>query len=90
MFDVLKILLDRLQSQEREIGIETQRRISAEQKAERVSMSGSDVIQMVEAMASGRKIDAIKLYRQMTGYSLKESKDAIERVTNQFAAANAA
>jgi hypothetical protein len=30
------------------------------------------------ALANGRKIDAIKIYREATGAGLKESKDAIE------------
>lgn len=90
MYDVLKILLDRLQEQERELGKEQQRRVAAEAKSERLSYPGADVVALLEHMASGRKIDAVKLYRQMTGYGLKESKDAIERVTNQFAAQRAA
>lgn len=31
-----------------------------------------------DALASGRKIEAIKLYRQATGAGLKEAKEAIE------------
>ena len=31
------------------------------------------------SMQQGRKIDAIKAYRQLTGYGLKESKDAVEK-----------
>ena len=34
---------------------------------------------MLEAMQAGRKIDAIEAHKQLTGYGLKESKDAIEK-----------
>jgi ribosomal protein L7/L12 len=36
--------------------------------------------QYQEALARGRKIDAIKLYRALHGTDLKHSKDAVERV----------
>jgi len=36
---------------------------------------------MFAAMSDGRKIDALKAYRALTGATLKESKDAIESVT---------
>jgi len=32
-----------------------------------------------DAMAMGRKIDAIKAYRRLHGTDLKDSKDAVER-----------
>jgi hypothetical protein len=35
--------------------------------------------QMMEAMQQGRKIDAIKAHQALTGYGLKESKDAVEK-----------
>ena len=35
---------------------------------------------IVEAVQSGRKIEAIKLYREATAVSLKEAKDFIEEV----------
>jgi ribosomal protein L7/L12 len=34
--------------------------------------------QIIELMQSGRKIQAIKLYRQQTGVGLKEAKDYVE------------
>jgi len=37
----------------------------------------ADVLQQVRA---GRKIEAIKLYRQATGLGLKEAKDAVEAI----------
>lgn len=45
-----------------------------------------DVVGLLEAMASGKKIEAIKNYRSLTGYGLKESKDAVERVMSLFRA----
>ena len=35
---------------------------------------------MAEALQSGNKIEAIKLYRELTGAGLKEAKDAVERI----------
>lgn len=37
--------------------------------------------QITEAIFAGRKIEAIKLYREATGQGLKESKDFIEALT---------
>lgn len=34
--------------------------------------------QVVDALAAGRKIDAIKIYREATGKGLKDSKEIIE------------
>ena len=36
--------------------------------------------EIVEAVQKGRKIEAIKLYRQATGVGLKDAKDYIEEV----------
>ena len=42
--------------------------------------SASDVDKLMMLMAEGtRKIETIKLYRNMTGFGLKEAKDAVER-----------
>lgn len=38
------------------------------------------VISMFDHMLAGRKIDAIKEHRSLTGMGLKESKDEIERI----------
>jgi ribosomal protein L7/L12 len=35
-----------------------------------------------QALTSGNKIEAIKIYREMTGQGLKESKDAVEAILN--------
>jgi ribosomal protein L7/L12 len=37
-------------------------------------------IDLIDALAGGRKIEAIKAFRALTGYGLKESKDQVERV----------
>jgi ribosomal protein L7/L12 len=37
-------------------------------------------LKIVELMNAGRKIQAIKLYREQTGAGLKEAKDYVERL----------
>lgn len=39
---------------------------------------------LFDYMLSGRKIEAIKEHRMLTGQGLKESKDEVERVMNKF------
>jgi ribosomal protein L7/L12 len=51
--------------------------------------NGRDVVLLLEAMVTTRKIDAIKLYRTLTGYGLKESKDAVEAVMDRLQKAEA-
>ncbi len=55
-------------------------------------MSNSDPIDQAErikeALFQGRKIEAIKLYRQQTGMGLKESKDAVERLEAELRASS--
>ena len=36
--------------------------------------------QLIELLQTGRKIEAIKLFRERTGADLKEAKDAVERI----------
>lgn len=43
-----------------------------------------EVRSLIEYMASDRKIEAIKMYRNLTGDGLVESKKAIESVINKF------
>jgi ribosomal protein L7/L12 len=45
------------------------------------------VVDLVAHIAAGRQIEAIKTYRTLTERTLKESKDAIEAVSNRLAAA---
>ncbi len=40
-------------------------------------------IAVIEALRSGRKIEAIKLYRAETGCGLKEAKDAVEELARR-------
>lgn len=40
--------------------------------------TAQDVNAMLEAIKLGRKIEAIKMHRTLTGFGLKESKDVIE------------
>jgi hypothetical protein len=37
--------------------------------------------QLAKLVAEGRKIEAIKIYRERTGVGLKEAKDAVEAMT---------
>ena len=46
---------------------------------ERIYPKVSDIEYLLAAFKLGRKIEAIKAYRSLTGFSLKESKDMIEK-----------
>lgn len=39
----------------------------------------SELHNLLSAMQVGKKIEAIKAHRSLTGYGLKESKDAVEK-----------
>lgn len=41
---------------------------------------------LTNALLEGRKIEAIKLYRELTGEGLKESKEAIEQIESSLRA----
>ena len=41
-------------------------------------MTDDDLERIREAIFAGRKIEAIKLYRESTGQGLKQAKDAVE------------
>ncbi len=43
-----------------------------------------EIEQIESALAGGRKIEAIKLYRAATGCDLKDSKDAIDALIPQL------
>lgn len=45
-----------------------------------------NLIPMFDAILGYRKIDAIREYRALTGFGLKESKDEIERIMNKMVA----
>ena len=40
-------------------------------------------VEAITALEQGKKIEAIKYYREATGMGLKDSKDAVERYLNQ-------
>ncbi|HLL28524.1 MAG TPA: hypothetical protein VKT73_12850 [Xanthobacteraceae bacterium] len=94
MFDVLRLLLDRLERQAEDLGCErgiTSREIASLNErldeAERRQQNAPSplmVAHLIGCMAERRKIDAIKIYRSLTGDGLKESKDKIETVMSLF------
>ena len=83
MFDT--DLLDRIESLAIRLGETREQREALEAKKPLAGVpSAEDVVSLVRAMGNGRKIDAIKHYRTLTGEGLKESKDAVEFVMNRF------
>ena len=49
-----------------------------------MDLSDDQVRQITEALLKGRKIEAIKLYREATGADLREAKEAIEELTDSL------
>jgi hypothetical protein len=47
-------------------------------------LSDDDVARINDALFAGRKIDAIKIYRECTGAGLKDAKDFVEAVEEQL------
>lgn len=45
--------------------------------------SSSEATQLVELVRGGRKIEAVKLYRERHGVGLKEAKDAVEALAGE-------
>jgi len=45
-----------------------------------VELPGPDTRQVVALLRAGKKIEAIKVYRELTGAGLKEAKEAVERM----------
>jgi ribosomal protein L7/L12 len=45
-----------------------------------VSITGAASADIMDLIRRGRKIEAIKLYREQTGVGLKEAKDAVEQI----------
>ncbi|MFC7303833.1 ribosomal protein L7/L12 [Streptomyces monticola] len=41
---------------------------------------GTELSRVTDLLDRGRKIEAIKVYREVTGAGLKEAKDAVDRV----------
>lgn len=44
-----------------------------------------NLVPLFDAMIEGKKIDAIREHRSLTGMGLKESKDEVERLMGMFA-----
>jgi len=65
-------------SQNRQVGEETSDR-AAPEPAPHLTVAPADLeAQVRRQMQAGKKIEAIKIYRQTTGVGLKEAKDAVE------------
>lgn len=85
-------LLDKIVTLSMQLANERSARVAAEARANTLEsktvpqpVDASEVIALIKHMALDRKIEAIKSYRALTGFGLKESKDAIETVTGRFA-----
>jgi ribosomal protein L7/L12 len=52
---------------------------------EPASVTAGDDPRLTELIQSGDKIQAIKLYRELTGVGLAEAKDAVERLESMYA-----
>jgi len=64
--------------------VEQSQQGGAPRPAERRNVPTDRVEQEVlDLLSAGRKIDAIKVYRERTGHGLKESKDAVEHLAAQ-------
>jgi large subunit ribosomal protein L7/L12 len=48
--------------------------------AEPASVSATDDPRLIELIQGGKEIQAIKLYRELTGVGLAEAKDAVEQL----------
>jgi ribosomal protein L7/L12 len=48
--------------------------------SEPASVAASEDPRVIELLGSGQKIQAIKLYRELTGVGLAEAKDAVEQL----------
>ena len=51
---------------------------------EPASVAASDDPRLIELIQSDQKIQAIKLYRELTGVGLAEAKDAVERLEGTY------
>jgi hypothetical protein len=49
-------------------------------------ITDEQITTLSECVFQGRKIEAIKLYRGMTGFGLKEAKDAVEELERSLRA----
>ena len=51
---------------------------------EPASVSAAEDPRIVELVQAGNQIQAIKLYRELTGVGLAEAKDAVDRLAEQY------
>ena len=51
----------------------------------KAELSENQLKRITDSIVSGRKIEAIKEYREATGQGLKEAKDAVEEITASLA-----
>jgi ribosomal protein L7/L12 len=87
MDEMIDKLLDRIQLLAQELGLERQRRKEAvdqvyhlENKTQASGFIAPPVVdELMKSLRTNQKISAIKAYRTLTGYGLKESKDAVEQ-----------
>ncbi len=52
------------------------------------SISDEQIATLSACIFNGRKIEAIKLYREMTGHGLKEAKDAVDELERSLRASS--
>jgi ribosomal protein L7/L12 len=48
------------------------------------SVTAGEDPRLLELIQSGQKIEAVKLYRELTGAGLAESKDAVDRLAETY------
>ena len=52
--------------------------------SEPASLAASEDPRVIELLQSDKKIEAIKLYRELTGVGLAEAKDAVEGLADMY------
>jgi ribosomal protein L7/L12 len=57
---------------------------SGDDRVQMPSSGGADMDSVEGLIQSGRKIDAIKLYRRERGVGLREAKDAVDEIAASF------
>lgn len=80
-YDIACKLIDELVDKSRQVGILHQEISTLEDKLHDQKEANSNpqlTVDLLKAMADGRTIEAIKCFRNITGYGLKEAKDAVE------------
>lgn len=87
--EIFDDLLARVVQLSIDVANERDKRLTAERRLAEVAntqppVDARQVHELLGFMVNDRKIDAIRTHRALTGYGLKESKDAVERVMNRF------